>query len=69
MDRFAGFPTSISVQPYKQEVFHSDSMNAIEKVSDKTMDDTGETYSVSLNIKAKDIYGNIMLNDNICTYF
>ena len=33
------------------------------------MDAFGETYSVNLDIKARDIYGNTMYNEDICTYF
>jgi hypothetical protein len=69
LEQFDGFPISISVQPYKQEAFSSDSMNSITKVSDKVIDGDGELYSISLIIRARDVYGNIMYNDNICTYF
>lgn len=44
-------------------------MNQIEKASDKTMDSIGEMITVTLDIKAKDVYGNIMYNDAICSYF
>lgn len=71
LEQFAGFPISISVQPYKQEIFTSDSMNSIEKASTKEMEeDSGaELYTVTLTFKGRDIYGNVMYNENICTYY
>lgn len=68
-DNFLGFPMSLSVEPYKQEGFKSNSMNAIEKFSEKDLSETSQILRVTLSFIAKDIYGNLMHWDDMCSYF
>jgi hypothetical protein len=57
------------VKPFRQESFRSDGLNAIEKETDKEETETTELTRALINFKARDVYGNLMVEDQICSFY
>lgn len=59
----------MNVKPFRQEGFKIDGTNPINKVSEKVETDAGEISRVYLSFTARDVYGNLMIEDSICSFF
>jgi hypothetical protein len=57
------------VKPFRQEAFRSDGGNAIVKETDKEETETTELTRALINFKARDVYGNLMVEDQICSFY
>ena len=57
------------MKPFRQEAFRSDGGNAIEKETDKEETETTELTRALINFKARDVYGNLMVEDQICSFY
>lgn len=57
------------MKPFRQESFRSDGLNAIEKETDKEETETTELTRALINFKARDVYGNLMVEDQICSFY
>ena len=59
----------MSVKPFRLEAFTINSINVIEKVTDKDQTETTELTRALISFKAKDVYGNFMIEDQICSLY
>eukprot|EP00347_Sterkiella_histriomuscorum_P007352 403349276 len=64
---FAGFPLSnINILPFKQEKFRSDSSNTMTKLSSSI---SSGVQQILLSFTTRDIYGNLIQDEVICSHY
>lgn len=57
------------MKPFRQEAFRADGLNSIEKETEKEESETTELTRALISFKARDVYGNLMVDDQICTFY